>query len=65
MHNTPPEELLTAEEVAAALKVHPETVRRWARDGRIPSIQLPAGRGGSSPRRFLLSDITDLPTTTI
>jgi excisionase family DNA binding protein len=32
-----PEELLTAEEVANRLKVKPHTVRRWARQGRIPT----------------------------
>ncbi|NQW15960.1 MAG: helix-turn-helix domain-containing protein [Chloroflexi bacterium] len=37
------EALLTTEEVAIFLDVHPESVRRWARAGRIPAIRL-AGR---------------------
>jgi excisionase family DNA binding protein len=44
---TPPEPLLTAEEVAALVRLDVETVRRWAREGLIPSIKLPGGR-----RRF-------------
>jgi len=31
--------LLTAEQVAAALRVAPTTVRRWGRQGKIPAIR--------------------------
>lgn len=58
MPNTPTtEELLTGEQLAAALKVHPESVARWARAGRIPFIALPSGRGGNPERRFELSAV--------
>ena len=32
-------EILTANELAARLKLKPETIRVWAREGRIPSIR--------------------------
>lgn len=32
--------LLTLREVAAALRVHPRTIRRWADDGRLTAIRL-------------------------
>ena len=35
--------LLTTTEVANALRAHPETVRRWVRDGRLLAIELPGG----------------------
>jgi len=34
------DELLTCEEVAARLHIRPSTVRRWAQDGRIPTVRL-------------------------
>ena len=33
-------ELVTAEEIAERLRVRPETVRGWAREGRIPSLRI-------------------------
>jgi len=33
-------DLLTAEEVADRLQVRPSTIRRWAREGRIPKVRL-------------------------
>jgi len=33
-------ELLTAEELAGRLQVRPSTIRRWAREGRIPTKRL-------------------------
>jgi excisionase family DNA binding protein len=38
-------ELLTVEQVANYLQVHPETVRKWLRDGRLAGINL-GRRGG-------------------
>lgn len=35
--------LLTPAEVAALLRVDTDTLGRWARDGRISSIELPSG----------------------
>ena len=34
------DDLLTAEELAAKLRVRPATVRDWARRGRIPTVRL-------------------------
>lgn len=45
-------DLLTAPQVAEALQVSDETVRRWAADGRLPSIVLPSGK-----RRYRRADI--------
>jgi predicted site-specific integrase-resolvase len=33
-------EILTAEELAARLKVRPATIREWGRDGRIPTVRI-------------------------
>ncbi len=54
-----PSELLTADELAVRLKVQPSTVRKWHRDGRIPSIRL-------SPKviRFDLDVVVDALKTT-
>lgn len=40
----PNTELLTAQEVAERLSVHPESVRRWTRQGDLAAIRLPSGR---------------------
>lgn len=37
-------ERLTATEMARRLGVHPETIRRWAREGRIAYLRSPSGR---------------------
>jgi excisionase family DNA binding protein len=34
------EKLLTVADVAALLKVHPLTVRRWIASGRLPAVKL-------------------------
>ncbi len=54
------EELLTVEMVAERLHVHPESVRRWLRDGVIEGFRLAGGRAGwriraSELERFLRS----------
>ena len=33
-------DFLTADEIAKRLKVKPETVKVWAREGRIPTLRL-------------------------
>jgi excisionase family DNA binding protein len=52
---------LTATEAAANLRVHIETMRRWARDGTIPAAKL-GNRGGFRIRkadldRFLIDRV--------
>ncbi len=47
--------LMTPAEVAAAFRVDPKTVTRWAQAGRLPSIRTPGGH-----RRFYRSDIKAL-----
>jgi excisionase family DNA binding protein len=47
-----PERLLTAAEAAQILYVSVPTVRRWAREGALPSVIIPGGR-----RRFRISDL--------
>ena len=52
------EELLTVDEVARRLKLHPETVRRWIRAGKLRAISLGSDRAGlriraSEIQRFL------------
>jgi excisionase family DNA binding protein len=37
---TQPNNILTAEELSKILPLHPETIRRWAREGRIPHRRL-------------------------
>ena len=45
--------MMTVKEVALFLNVHPNTIRRWCKDGRIKSYRL-APRGD---RRFLREEI--------
>jgi excisionase family DNA binding protein len=40
-HNDP--RYLTIQEVAARYQLHPETVRRWIIEGRLPAIKLAGG----------------------
>jgi excisionase family DNA binding protein len=51
----PNTELLTAQEVAKRLSVHPESVRRWTREGKLASVPLPSGR-----KRYRLEDVEAL-----
>lgn len=50
-------EMLTVNEVAAVLRVHPRSVQRWAREGRFASVR--AGKTYRIPRvdvlRWMLS----------
>ena len=54
---TPRSPLLTTAEVAEECSVDPETVRRWAREGRIAVITLPGGL-----KRFRREDVDRLLT---
>ena len=40
------EKLYTVKDVAAALRVHQETIRRWLRDGKLKGVTMGGGRGG-------------------
>jgi excisionase family DNA binding protein len=42
------ERLLTAQELAELLQLHPKTVERMARDGRLPSVRV-CGRARFKP----------------
>lgn len=35
--------MITTRTVARRLGVHPETVLKWAREGKLPSFKLPSG----------------------
>ena len=50
MQPNPNPDLLTTTEAAAYLRVHPETVRTWARQGVIPAVKF-GNRGGFRFRR--------------
>lgn len=62
MTTTEPTEYLTTAEVAAELRVNPETVRRWVRDGALPA--LPVGRGYRIARADFDALVAQLRTTT-
>ena len=51
-------ELLTVEQVADYLQVHPETVRQWLRDGRMAGINF-GRRGGWRVHRDDLTRFID------
>jgi excisionase family DNA binding protein len=53
------EALLDAREVAALWGIHPETVARMAREGRLPCVRI-----GSRLVRFRLADIQDFAAPT-
>ncbi|WP_047495839.1 helix-turn-helix domain-containing protein [Terriglobus sp. TAA 43] len=46
MDNQAIEKPLTAEQLAAVLQLNPETIRRWARESKIPCVRL-------SPRKIV------------
>jgi excisionase family DNA binding protein len=49
---------MTVRDVARRLGVHPETVRRWIRDGKLEAIQLPSGRWGVAEYRITEEALT-------
>jgi len=40
------ESVFTVKEVAARVRLNPETIRRWIKDGRIKGISMGSDRGG-------------------
>jgi excisionase family DNA binding protein len=48
------DELLTAEDLAKRLRVSADTVRRWAREGRVPEVRL-----SRKVRRFRMADVAE------
>lgn len=48
----PEDDVLTPRQVAARFAVTPETVARWADDGKLPSFRTPGGQ-----RRYRRSDV--------
>jgi len=53
--NSNSEKLLTINEVAEILSVHPETLRRWDNLGKLKAIRV-----GKGHRRYKKSDIDNL-----
>lgn len=49
-------ELLTLEEAAKILKVHPGTLRRWDKDGLLKAVRV-GTRRGIGDRRYRIEDI--------
>jgi excisionase family DNA binding protein len=40
------DQLLTVVQVAERLQLHPETIRRWVREGKLPAVKLGSDRAG-------------------
>jgi excisionase family DNA binding protein len=51
-----PAGLMTSEEAAAYLNVHPDTLRKWVRLGKIPRVPLPGAGKDFRFRRESLDD---------
>jgi excisionase family DNA binding protein len=51
-----PAGLMTSEEAAAYLNVHPDTLRKWVRLGKIPRVPLPGAGKDFRFRRESLED---------
>ena len=54
--------LLSADDVAKIAGVHEQTVRRWAREGRLKGQR---SAGGASPWRFTSQNVADLFALTV
>ena len=54
------EQLLTLNEASKILKVHPRTISRWARNGKVTLVFLPIG----NRPRITKSEVDRLITTT-
>jgi len=57
-----PERLLTIREAADILHVHPETLRRWDRAGKLKAIRVGRRQGGGD-RRYRKEDIEKIIKT--
>lgn len=55
MADSEPDRLITTQEAARLLSVGPSSIKRWADDGRLPTIKTPGGH-----RRFRASDVESL-----
>ena len=53
-------EMLTVDEVAAVLRVHPRSIQRWAREGRVTTVRV--GRSYRIPRSDVLRWLLDATT---
>jgi two-component system sensor histidine kinase/response regulator len=53
--NNPLKRMLTVDEVAYALHVHPSTIRKWASEGQLKSYRL----GAKGNVRFKIEDVSD------
>lgn len=56
------DELLTVVQVAKRLQLHPETIRRWIREGRLHAISLGTTRSGFRIRASELARVTETPS---
>jgi len=56
------EKLLTISQAAEILNVHPETLRRWDRAGKLKAIRIGQRQGGGD-RRYRREDIKKLIST--
>ena len=53
------EALLTTGEAAARMKVVPQTIARWATEGRLPHTRTLGGAKGPGHRRFRPADLDE------
>lgn len=53
------EPLMGADEVGKQLGFSGLTIRRWAREGRLPAIAIPFGISGKTIYRFRASELTE------
>lgn len=51
--------MFTVKQVAETLQVHPETVRRWLRDGKIKGVIMGGDKGGYRIRESELQRVQE------
>jgi helix-turn-helix protein len=61
MKTSDPEQLLTCSEVAELLHLHPKTVERWARAGKLPCVRRFYETFMGIPRRLPSLRVADGP----